>query len=261
MKRLGDLYEWMGEKRKSARRLHVFFLLVFAVELSLLSQFVTYFAFRQMWETFASVIGPLGGLLMTTALVYSNLKQSPALRLVGFSIEPGTPETMDRWDSLDDKYKGTLNVQSSTGYPTWVQLHEVRPQKLKRFPYTVSEVRFKKTLSKLRATNDLTNIGSVETNIHEYAVEGRPEEASPCLTRYTCRQKVELQTRITLCHIFPTNGDLHKGFYQLKITAVAATQQLSQSCWVWVSENGKTIRWCSKKRPLKICEKLKTKER
>lgn len=261
MKRLGDFYEWMGEKRKGIRRLHTLFFLIVAVELFLLGGCLVYFALQQMWTIIATVIGPLGGLLMTTALVYSNLRQSPALRFIGFSIEPETiPETMDRWEYLEDKYLGTLNVRDSTRTPTFMQLHEVRPQQLKRFPYAVYEVRFKKMPSKLRVANDLTNIGSLETNIHEYTVEERAEKNPPSLGRYPRGKKIELQKRETLDHIFPTNGDLHEGFYQLEIKAIAATQQVSQSCWVWVSQDRRRIRWCRGKRPLKRCEKLKIKE-
>lgn len=251
MKTLGDFYGLIGEKRKAIRRLDIIVALAFILEIG----FLACFALRGKWEDLTSLIASLGSLLLTTALVYSNLKQSPALRFVGFSIEPRRPESKERWDSiLQDKYKGKMYSHSSQ-YPERVELPEVRPEKLKRFPYTVYEVKCKETPSKLRVANDLTNIGSAETKIHEYTVES-PEG----IDRYPKREKIELQTRITLEHMFPANSDLHGGFYQLKIIAIAATQQLSQSCWVWVSQDRKTIRWCSRKRPLKKCEKLKIKE-
>lgn len=52
---------------------------------------------------------------MTTALVYSNMRQSPALRFVGFSVKPRKPESKKPWDSLlEDKYRGTLYVRHLT---------------------------------------------------------------------------------------------------------------------------------------------------
>jgi hypothetical protein len=149
-------------------------------------------------------------------------------------------------------------VRSTDGY--FGHLHEVRPRKLKQFPYAVYEARCKDVPSKLRVVNDLTNIGPAETNVHEYTVEERVEENSVGLTRYPCRHRIELQTRIPLDHEFPTSGDLHAGLYHLKITAIAATQQLSQSCWIWISQDRRTLRWCSKKEPLKKCENPKIKE-
>ena len=253
MKTPGDFYEWIGERRKAIRRLDIIVALAFILELGLLGGFLACFALRGKWEDLPSLIASLGSLLLTTALVYSNLKQRPALRFVGFSIEPRRLENKEHWSSLlEDKYRGVLNVYSLDKFPERVELPEVRPEKLKRFPYTIYEVKCKETPSKLRVANDLTNIGSVETNIHEYTAE-----SSEGMARYTKGARIGLQTRITLDLMFPTNSDLHGGFYKLKITAIAATRQLSQSCWVWVSQDRKTIRWCAKKRPL---EKLKIRE-
>jgi hypothetical protein len=248
MKTPGDFYEWIGEKRKAIRRLHIVFVSVFIFEVVLVGYFLV-FALQKP-ETMASVIGPLGSLLLTTALVYSALRQGPALRFMGFAIHP------EDWNLLEDEHKGILIVRASLEFKERLQLPDLHPKKTRRFPYIVQEVKCKSAPSKLRMANDITNIGTNATWVHEYTVQegsGRP-------VRYVVRNEVDPQKRIPLDHIFPIDGGLSEGFYELKITAIAATQQLSQSCWVWVSQDRKTIRWCSRKRPLKRYEKLKIKE-
>lgn len=89
------------------------------------------------------------------------------------------------------------------------------------------ELKCSEAPSKLRAANDLTNIGQLDANIHEYIVEEKmgKEESPASLTRHASGLNIELQMRKTLDHIFPVNGDLNAVFYWLKITVVVATQQ------------------------------------
>jgi hypothetical protein len=240
-RRLGDLYEWVMKKRKRFRRLHVFFAMIFIVEIIL----GCYLGYRQKNENVATVIGGFGSLLLTTALVYSNLSKSPSLRFLGISIEPS------QRDLLDDEYKTTLYVPNvATGrWPSRITLVQANAKNLRRFPRIVREIRCKAAPTQLRVADDLTNIGSEPTSIHEYNVEEKPGPRS----LYVKRDTIGPQQRVTLDHTFPRDEKLHKGFCQLKITAIAATQELSTSCWIWISPNGETIRWCSEKKPLEKC--------
>lgn len=246
---LGNLYEWMINRRKGIRLLHVIFAILFGSELTIGAW---YWVNAKTMESQIAVISGIGAIILSTTLVYSNLVQTSALRFLGVLVEP--------WDgNLADEYKTTVVTPSPWRDSPGLRflLPQAAPRNVRRFPRIIRQIECTTRPSQLKVADDIANIGYRDTNIHEYAVDVIP--GSNLI--YPIRETIGPQSRRTLSRVFPTDGAPLKGFYEGRITARAATQQLSESFWIWVSPDGRIIRWCSKKRSLeKISQKASDKE-
>jgi len=192
-------------------------------------------------ESQIAVMSGIGAIILSTTLVYSNLVQTSALRFLGVLVQP-------RDGDLADEYKTTVVTPSPWRDSPGLRflLPQAAPRNIRRFPRIIRQIECTTKPRQLQVADDIANIGYRETNIHEYAVDVIPGSHRI----YPVREAIGPQSRRTLSHIFPTDGAPLNGFYKVRITARAATQQLSESFWIWVSPGGRIIRWCSKKRPL-----------
>ncbi len=244
---LERLVSWLRDLRRRIRRLDVFTCVSVVVVLA----FFGYFLLANLsdFRSQAQILFAFASVLLTIGLVYSNLVQRPASRFLSISVGP-----VDRND-LEEGYKATLyESQLVTAPPFPPELIEYRliqphAKVVKFFPRVVQEIRCKTTPRQLRVAIDITNIGHFMTSIHEYEVEESPGSRQT----YVARLDLPHQKRETLSHDFPKEGGLSQGFYKIRLTAIAATQELLETVWLWISKDKKTIRWCSKKNPLEKC--------
>lgn len=224
------------------RRVSVIFGLAFVIEIIifslLLCQVYSTLEQLELLKTLSSTLAAFGTILVTTALVYHNFRQKPELRMLDVIADPRDGQGNS---VLSKGYR--LNVYQRVPGGRTVLNPNPKPQQIRRFPYTIKEIKCDSPPSTIRIAVDVGNIGLLETAIHEYTVEElHPDEEKQI---FISRERLRYQERVTLDFPCPLRGTLKGGLFGYKIDIFATTEKRSKNIWIRISKDLKTITWCS----------------
>jgi len=230
-------YCYIRDKVLNSRRVDRYFSPFFIVQIILL----LFYGIDWQKNLQINVVSSLITSLLTTALVYVYFAQRPELRFIGFLVEPKGNSS-----SLVCKEEYIEKILESSDKPLVSQVRHVHS---KNFPVVKKKVECEQPPCTLVIRNDITNLGTSITKIHEYQFEQiQPVKRKSLKKAY--REDLAHQERKTVSIIFPTEfpsdkkESLKDGLYEFKLTVYAATQKCSKRIWILVSENTMKIEWC-----------------
>jgi len=230
-------YCYLRGKILDERRIDLLFTGLFLGQIILTGCFV----YWQPLELRINVIATMIIALLTTALVYSNLSQKPESRLIGFLVQP-----KDQND-LVCKNEYIEKVAVSPCAPLRDQVKHV-PSKY--FPVLKKIVKCDRKPTFLEIRNDISNLGSSPTQVHEYQFE-QIHPIKRCAPKQVFREILECQLRKTVGVTFPTNflpwdptQNLKDGLFAFKVTVWGANKKCSKRVWIRLSNNLLTLEWC-----------------
>jgi hypothetical protein len=240
-------YCYLRDKILNCRRIDRYFSPLFIGQIALLLFLLLYGIDWRLitiaWQLISPQINTVSSLLislLTTALVYVYFAQRPELRFTGFLVEPKENSSV-----LVCKEKYIEKILEENG----ILVPQVRHVHSQNFPVLKKIVECKKPPQALVIRNDITNLGTAITKIHEYQFEQiQPVERKSI--KKVFREDLTHQERKTVSIIFPTEfpsdekESLKDDLYEFKITVYAATQKCTKRIWILISQNTMKIEWC-----------------